>query len=222
MASTATLSTLRDRVELMLQDTGNTIWAEGDLDEAITQALDSYSKVIPHRTIGTITLSAGGREIDISSLTGYLKVERVWWDYDSADPAHPPNWRDFEVWPGDLLFINDAEEPASGDVVRVWTTVPQALKDLRSATATTFAADDESLIIVGAAAIAAMQRAIELAETLTVDGLSNRRLRQWAVLQMDVFEVGLAMLARQAASRESGVAPGGSLDRWDATGDGWY
>ena len=65
---TATLATLRDRVELMLADTGNSIWSTDDIDEAIRQALHEYSKTRALRAVSTINISSTGREIDISCI----------------------------------------------------------------------------------------------------------------------------------------------------------
>jgi len=222
MASSLTLTTLRDRVEAALHDSGNATWSTDDLDEAIRTALHEYSANLPYETIGTVTLSAAGREVDISSLSGYLTVERVWWDYDSTDPAYPPHWRDFELWPGDVLFIKDSDEPDSGDVVRVWYTKRHTLKDLDSATATTFSERDESLIVVGACAYAALQRAVEVSEDLTVDGWVHQRLRTWGEERMEEFQAGIADRVAQEAARASGIAPTADLDRWDEDGTEWW
>ena len=218
-ASSATLATLRDRVEVILQDSTNATYATGDIDEAITQALHRYQQTRPRQAIGTIALAAAGREIDISSLTGYVEVLRVWWDYTAASPEHWPNWRSFQVWPGDLLYIRDEEEPANGDNVRVWYTLPHTLNGLASASATTFDAQDESTIATGAAGFAALFRAQEVAESVTADGGASRNLREWAVLMLDRFEAELAKIAAQQAANHSGLAPLASLDRWDVEGD---
>ena len=101
-ASTIQLAGLRRRVRSRLQDLDAGNWSNEDIDEAIRTALEQYSKYAPHHTIGTISLSADGREISLSSLTGLVRVEKVWWDYDSSDPTHPPNFRQFEVWPGSI------------------------------------------------------------------------------------------------------------------------
>lgn len=190
-ASSLTLDTLRDRVEVVLQDTGNATWSEDDLEEAVRQALEQYSRHKPQHAISTITLSANGREIDISSLTGLLRVEHVWWDYDSSSPGHPPEYRHFETWPGSIVYINDPSEPQSGDKVRVWYTKEQTIKDLDSATATTFPVDDESFIINGAAAFAARFRAVEQAEQANVDDKVFARLMEWGDKAMSEFSEGL-------------------------------
>lgn len=179
-ASIKTLANIRDRVELALQDTGNAIWAAGDIDEAITEALEEYSRDNPHHKIGTVTTSAAGREHSISALTGIQRVERVWWDYDSDTPGYPPRWRHFAVWPGAILYIDDDEEPASGDVIRIWYTLKHTLDDLDGASATTIPDEDIGYIVLGSAQHAARSRAIELAEQATVDKEVVKRLLTYA------------------------------------------
>lgn len=190
-ASALTLAAIRDRVELALQDSGNAIWASGDIDEALTHALEQYSRYRPQHLIGTVTLSADGREIDISSLTGAIRIERVWWDYDSSDPSYPPTWRRFKTWPGSILYISDTDEPKNGDKVRVWYTKAHTLNGLAGASATTFPIDDQSFVINGAASFAARFRAVGLAEQATVDGQVQLRLMEWARTAMSEFTEGL-------------------------------
>ena len=215
MASSQTLAQLRTRTLLLLQDAGTSKWATGDIDEALTQALDRYSELLPQRKIGTITLSAAGREIDVSSLTGWINIDRIWWDYDSSDPNHPPNWRDFELWPGDIVYINDNSEPDASDVVRVWYTLRHTLNGLRSATATTIPEDAETPLVTGAAGIAALMRAVETTEALTIDGWTGKRLRHLADRFNATFEAALARTASIDAAKHSGIAKMDDLDRWD-------
>ena len=220
MPSSETLSTLRSRVEHSLQDTGNLKWTAGEIDEAITQALQRYSRVNPSPQVGTVTLPAAGREIDISSLTAYQDVIRVWWPYTAASPAEPPNWCDFELWPGDLLYIKGSDEPQSGDVVRVWYTKPQTLNGLAAATATTFAADHAEIIITGAAGLAASARAMGRSEKLNVRGRTTPDLGAWAADKLAIFDRELKLIAAQLAAVAAGIAPGPALDRWDEQGQG--
>jgi hypothetical protein len=178
--SSATLTTLRDRVEARLQDATNARWSTDDLDEAIRTALEQYSKYNPDHKLTTVNVSAAGREIDVSGISDVLQIEKVWWDYDSSDPTYPPNFRQFEVWPGDVLYIDDRDEPQNGDVVRIWYTALHTLEDLDSATATTIPADDEGTIVTGACHFAAHSRAIELAEQVTAHDDVFDQLRKFA------------------------------------------
>ncbi len=133
LASSETLTTLRDRIETTLQDATNQRWAAGDIDEAIENALEQWSRREPHIDEATVTLGADGREIDISGVTGLMRVEKVWFPYDSTDPAYPANWVQFEVWPGPILYIDEPTEPDSGQKARIWYSKMQAIQGLNAA-----------------------------------------------------------------------------------------
>ncbi|OGT28092.1 MAG: hypothetical protein A2Z17_07205 [Gammaproteobacteria bacterium RBG_16_66_13] len=191
-------------------------YVQGDIDEALRWALARYTEISPQKAIGTITLSAAGREISLASLTGLLQVERVWWDYDSTDPTHPPDWRTFEVWPGNILFVDDPDEPASGDVARIWYTKSHSINGLDSASVTSIPADHETLIVIGAAGLVTQERSQEQPATNVPS-----KLREWADLRLKEFEAGLKRIARQASIRASGIAPIPAIDRWDKQDGGW-
>jgi non-ribosomal peptide synthetase component F len=196
----ATLTTLRDRVEQQLADTGNAIWSTTAVEEAIRQALHEYSKTRPQRAVGTITLSADGREISMSTLTGLFQVIDVWCPYTAADPEFPANRRGFQYWPEQAkLYVWDEYNPQSGDVVRVFYTKLQTLSGLDSASATTFPDDDESLIALGAAGYAATSRAVDLAEQVTLDRLTAQQVRAWGLSKLQEFRSGLKTVARRMA-----------------------
>ena len=212
---TTALPALRDRVEEILADVTNAKWTTDALDEAIRQALDLYSQYLPRRTLTTVTLSGAGREIDLAALD-YLTVEAVWWDYDAADPAHPPRWRAFELWPGDILWINDAEQPQAGDVVRLWLTQAHTLDGLDSGTETTFPDAHASLIALGAAAFAAQTRRVDIIEAVNLNQWAPRNLLEWADARLADYRAALERLARQdAEGHRAGWAALGRLDRWD-------
>jgi hypothetical protein len=196
--SALTLTTLRARLQAVLQDSA-VKWSTDDLDEAIRQALEHYSRIKPYQTLGTINLTAAGREISVSSLTGVVRVVHVWWDYDSVTPGHPPQWRNFATWPGSKIYINDPSEPQSGDVVRVWYTKDHSINGLDSATATTIPSDDEATVIAGAAACAARFRAVELSEKLNVDPDVYARVQKWADDMMTEFRQTLENSERRPA-----------------------
>jgi len=178
---------LRDRVKAVLQDASADRWSTDDLDEAIRRTLELYSDRNPHQAIVALTLESPGREIDLSTIPNLARVEKVWWDYNPDDPGSPPNWRHFEVWPGAILYIDDEDQPAAGDVVRIWYTTPHTLNGLDGAEATTIPVQDVGALVVGAAALAAQSRAIELAEELNVDRDVVDRLTAWADTQLKSF-----------------------------------
>lgn len=219
-----TLTTLRDRVEQVLADTGNAIWATADLDEAIRQALHEYSRARPLAAVTTLTLSASGREISVSTVTGLLDVTEVWVPYTAASPEYPPNIRGFIHWP-DLVIVrvNGDYEPAAGDVVRLFYTKLHTLNALDSASATTFPENDDSVLVTGAAGYAATGRALDLAEKVTIDRLTSQQVRAWGLSKLQEFRSKLRGIARSRAGSGGNVELP-PLDKWDrpgATGVKW-
>lgn len=209
-----TLASFRSRLEQMLAPTGRRDWSDAALDAALRQARDRYSTILPPKSISTLTLPSDGREIDISSFT-YTHIERVWWDYDSCDPRHPPEYRDFEIWPGNILYISDPDEPATGDVIRCWLVQRATIADLDSSAATNVPAEHDTLLLTGATGYALTALAGALAETPNVDGWVTQRLENIASKHLTAFTLQLETLARQRGSRDAGMATGPKLDRWD-------
>ena len=216
-----TLALLRDRVELMLADSGNSIWSTDDIDEGIRQALHEYSKTKPLRAVSTLNISADGREIDVSSLTGLLSVTDIWCDYTSSDPEFPANVRSFKHWRDEQkIYVDDDYEPASGDVMRVFYTKLQTLNGLDSETSTSVPLDDETLIAIGAAGYAATSRAVDLAEQVTLDRLTSQQVRAWGLAKLQEFRAGLKKVAAELATDEVSHVELIPEDRWER-GSGW-
>lgn len=220
--SSATLTTLRDRVEQVLFDTGNAIWSTTALEESVRQALHEYSYVYPDRAATTLTLSADTRELDISSVTGLLDVLRCWLPYTSSSPEHPPNWRLFQHWRDlQILYFSDGDEPQNAEVARLFYTKMQTLSGLDSAAATTFSAEDESMLITGAVGYAATSRSVDLQEQITLTTKTGENLKTWGEARLKEFRNMLGALSRLEALRNSAHVQWGYLDRWDRDSEGW-
>lgn len=200
------LAGYRTAVQEDLDDTGAAVWTTTEIDRAIKRALREYSRHHPYRLDTVVTLSAAGREVDLASLTDLRGVERVWWDYDSSDPGDLPDWCEFEMRLGQKLFLFTEAEPESGDKIRVYWWRYHTIKDLDSATATTVPADDEEVIICGAAGYAAMEKARSAVGAINVSGYTPVHWRDWARGRLDEFE---AMLAGVRVS--SGVMASGPV-----------
>ena len=179
-ASALILADFVSRVEGLLKDAGNLTWSDAELQAAIRLAMKEMDELRPREAIGTITLAANGREIGLSTLTGLRHVTKVWWPYTAADKEYPPNWVPFEVWAdGATLFINSADEPTSGDVVRVFYNVAWAIKDLDSATATTVWTEHENPLVLGGAGYAALARSAGALESVGVSGYLGINWWKW-------------------------------------------
>ena len=170
-ASSATLATIRDRVEQLLVDLSNAIWTTGLIDESVDQALSAYSEVRPQvvRSALSLTtiLSTNGREIDISAVTGLVSVVDVWAPYLAADDKATK--RRFEHWlEQEVVNLADGAAVSASDTARIFYAKVHTLNGLNSAGATTFKTGDDSLIVVGAAGYACLSRAVDLLEQVTL------------------------------------------------------
>jgi hypothetical protein len=217
------LAGLRDRVELMLQDTGNAIWDADTIDEAMKQALDQYNLVKPLKMETVITLPGDGREIALSGVSGLLNVLDVWWPYDSdaTDETWPPNRvRGWRLWWDDqqavlFLDITEGSQPQLDDELRLWYTKRQTIQDLESGSVTTLRGDHESIIILGTAGHAAMMRCVDLIEVAGTDLYQVGLLGTWGQRKIKEFQAELKKIQRKQTRRGPSWMSGWSMDKWD-------
>lgn len=218
----STLAQIRDRVEQMLLDVSNAIFTTAVIDEGIRQALDQYNFVSPLMMEATITLTAAGREIGLSTLTNLLRVVDVFWPYDSSTETWPPNrvrgWRVYwdNAVPYLWLDIYEGGQPQSGDQVRVWYSARHSINGLDGALATTVPLEHESLLVLGAAGHAAMSRTVDLIETAGTDLYQVGLLGTWGQRKIKEFTQGLKQIQQAAARSGPAWGAGWALDKWDA------
>jgi hypothetical protein len=219
----AALAAIRDRVELMLQDTGNAIWDADTIDEALRQALNQYNLVNPLHMENVITLPGNGREIALSGLSGLLYVLDVWWPYDSdaTSETWPPNRvRGWRVWWDDnqpvlFLEITDGAQPKTDEEVRIWYAKRQTIENLDSGSTTTIRGDHESVIVLGAAGHAAMSRTVDLVEVANTDLFQVGLLGTWGQRKIREFNSYLKAIQREETRRGPSWLAGWALDQWD-------
>ena len=194
MTSALTLTTLRARVSQFLIDTTNVTFSANAVDAAIRQALGEYSIARPCSVVGTLTLAAG-REQALTTFTGLLRVVRVWYPYTASDPEYPPEWIRFHLlWISGVptLYMDTESAPAAAEVARIWYHKPQTLNLLDSATGTTFSADDDTLMELGAAGYAAAMRAVDIERQVTVPTGAARSVNDWGRERLSEFRYALA------------------------------
>jgi len=170
MASSATLANLTVRVQNLLADTGADIFPAASITEAIRLAFQEYNTRRPLPVVGQLTVSAAGREQALASLTDLVSISSVWFPYTAATPEFPPSyvhWTIFDNAGALTLFIDDQRvaAPAVGKVLRIFYNKLHTLNGLDSATATTYNAGDDNIIVLGAAGYACLTRSVDLNET---------------------------------------------------------
>ncbi len=84
---------VRDAIEQVLQDTGNSKWGTPELDQYIKDALTEISKYVPYRVKDeSLTFASATRELDISSVKDIIRIKKAEWLVD----REPPNFRNIE------------------------------------------------------------------------------------------------------------------------------
>ena len=106
-----TLTEIRARVRTDLhdEDAADFRWASAELDRHIFHALREMSLAIPVEDKAALSVTAGSRDIDLSSLTGLVLVDSV--EYPAGQS--PPAFTEFRVW-GDTLTLLVERVPAQG------------------------------------------------------------------------------------------------------------
>ena len=151
------LAEMRARVREDLQDTDseNYRWTNDEVDGAVLRAVDEYSLHAPIEQLDDLATTDGNTELDISSLTGLLKIESIEFPIGQA----PCYYQRFALWAGEVhMTVN-----GNGEDARVkWLK-----KHTLTAESTTIPAEHEEIIILGATGYLAMS-----ASAYTVDRAS--------------------------------------------------
>ena len=174
MGSSATLATMRTRVQNFLWDVGAAVWGLDQIDEAIRQALGEISRVRPLIAHEDVVIPAGSREVALSA--GVVSVVRVWFPYDADDE---PDWAEYEVWHAggtQTLYVDLGSTYTADKAARVFYRSRHALNGLDASAATTFTVEEENPLVIGASGYACLMRSVDLNEDSTTSALSTRRL----------------------------------------------
>lgn len=200
MASSLDLAGMRTRVQTVLMDAGASVWANAQLDQGIRRALEEYSRagltpgapVRGRERIAAVVPLAGAREVNLSALGDFIALHRVWYPY-LGTAGELPHWLVFETFWNDITPMLRMLS-AYGDGVstaRCFYFARHTLDDLDSATATTFDAADENLLVLGAAGHACLMRSADLNETPSNMAVSTPNYAALANLYLSDFRAAL-------------------------------
>jgi len=186
-----TLSTMTDAIESLLKDSSNTYWSTAEIQDAIKWALAEYSYRVRRRQVTTINDVDGSREYSLTSISGLMQVTRVWWPYDSTDPAHPPNWVQWYMLDDDNLYLDVDTEPDGTEVIRIFYNSEHTIKDLDSATATTLDDAGCQLLILGAAGRCVLTQSREVIDAINVSEEVTGDWESWGRARVKEFYEGV-------------------------------
>ena len=181
------LTEMTARVRENLQDTDsqNYRWTDAEVEGAIDRVVAEYSLHAPIEQQDDIATTDGDTELDISSLTGLLKVESV--EFPIAQTLQYP--QRFECWAGHL-YMQDAGD---GTDARVrWLK-----KHTLDAASTTIPAKYEEIIVLGATGYLAMSASAYTVDRASIAGRhATINYKAWGKERLDRYDKKLKAIAR--------------------------
>lgn len=94
------------QLRILLADTGETVWTDSEIDNALNEALADLSRYTATETTASVATVADDRDLDISALTTRIRVQAV----ELPTGNWPRTLRRFAIF-GDTLTIMDDPAP---------------------------------------------------------------------------------------------------------------
>jgi hypothetical protein len=132
------------RRDLKDEDATNYRWTDNEIDRALSRALYELSRYTPREMKSTLATTNGSPNIDISTLTDRVSVDRVEFPVDET----PRVYQRFTVYQDTITLIGDAEGDGTNAYIywgKVHTldgstdTVPTLLQDILALGAAAYA-----------------------------------------------------------------------------------
>ena len=187
------LTEMRARVREDLQDTDsqNYRWTDDEVDGAIQRVVTQYSLHAPIEQQDDIATTEGDTELDISSLSGILKIESLEFPIGRT----PKYMQHIEYWAGHLYM----EDEGDGEDARVrWLK-----KHTLTAESTTIPTEHEEIIVLGATGYLAMSASAYTVDRASIAGRHvTINYKAWGKERLDRYDNKL-----KAISRSSKVIP---------------
>jgi len=183
------LTTMRTLVRRDLKDenSANYRWTDDEIDRAIQRALAETSRYVPREMKSTIATVDDSREIDISSLTDRVSVDRVEFPVDKT----PRQFQRFAVYADIITLIGDAE--GDGENCYVYWSKVHTL-DSQTSTIPTYL---EDVLALGAAAYAVLAQTQYRVDTPGFGGeQADRDYQTWGTSMLKEFTAQLKRFGR--------------------------
>jgi hypothetical protein len=181
------LTETRTRVREDLQDTDsqNYRWTDDEIDGAIDRVVDEYSIHTPIEQQDDIATTDGDTELDISSLSGLLKIESV----EFPIGYKPKYFQRIQYWAGQLYM----EDEGNGNDARVnWLK-----KHTLTTESTTIPVEHDEIIVLGATGYLAMSASAYTVDRASIAGrYSTISYKAWGKERLDRYDKKLKAVSR--------------------------
>jgi len=184
-----TLSDMRTLVrrDLKDEDSSNYRWQDNEIERAIARAVAETSRYCPREMKATIATTDGSREIDISTLTDRVSVDRVEFPIDET----PREFQRFSVYADIITLIGDVE--GDGEDCYIYWGKVHTLDDSTS----TIPSYLEDVLALGAAAYAVLAQTQYRTDTAGFGGeQADRDYQSWGNTMLKEFKAQLKRFGR--------------------------
>lgn len=187
------LSTMRARVreDLQDEDEANYRWTNDQVEGAIERVVKEFSIVSPIQQQDDIATVESSRDIDISSLSGLIRVESVEFPIGN----NPPYYQRFDIW-GTKLYMADKGD--GGDARVRWYK-----EHTLDAESSTIPSQFEEIIVLGATGYLASSASVYTVDKATIAGKwATINFLKWGQQRLDRYEKKLKALKSRVITRE--------------------
>jgi len=187
------LATMRARVreDLQDEDAQNYRWTDDQADGAIERVVKEFSIVYPIQQQDDIATVESSREIDISSLSGLIKVESV----EFPIGENPTYYQKFRLWQDTIQMTDEGD----GSDARVKWYKEHTLNGSSS----TIPAQFEELIVLGATGYLASSASVYTVDKATIAGKwATINFLKWGEQRLERYESNLKALKGRVITRE--------------------
>jgi len=175
------------RRDLKDEDSSSYRWQDNEIDRAIARAVAETSRYCPREMKATIATTDGSREIDISTLTDRVSVDRVEFPIDET----PREFQRFSVYADIITLIGDVEGDGTNCYI-YWGKVHTL--DASTSTIPTYL---EDVLALGAAAYAVLAQTQYRTDTAGFGGeQADRDYQSWGNTMLKEFKSQLKRFGR--------------------------
>ncbi len=187
------LATMRARVreDLQDEDEANYRWTNDQVDGAIERVVTEFSIAHPIQQQGDIATVESSRDIDISSLSGLIRVESV----EFPIGENPSYYQKFRIWQDTIQMSDEGD----GSDARVRWYKEHTLDAVSSTIPTQF----EEIIVLGATGYLATSASVYTVDKATIAGKwATINFLKWGQARLDRYEKKLKALKSRVISKE--------------------
>jgi len=183
---------MRARVREDLQDTDatNYRWTDDEVDGAIDRVVYEYSAHAPIEQQTDLATTDGDTELDISTLTGLVKIESVEFPIGQS----PRYMQHIEYWAG-RLYLQDQGD--GGDARVKWLK-----KHTLAAGSTTIPVEHDEIIVLGATGYLAMSASAAVVDRAFIAGrFGTQGYKAWGIERLKRYDFRLREVSHMNAIR---------------------